>query len=104
MVSQAYGANSMSHYIALTPFSSFSLLESWISTSSYVVAPSLVAIIGFFVKIPLHNLSNISLVNSLISFTHLIATPISSINCFPSSHSNDNGDAKGEIAFKGTML
>ncbi len=26
------------------------------------------------------------------------------MNCFPSSHSNDDGDTKGEIAFSGTMF
>jgi hypothetical protein len=41
---------------------------------------------------------------SSMFFTHLIASPISFMNPFLSSHSNDDGDAKGEITFNGTML
>jgi hypothetical protein len=39
-----------------------------------------------------------------MSSTHLIASLISSVNHFPSSHLDDNGDANGEIIFNGTML
>lgn len=84
--------------------SSSSLLESWIYTSSYVVAPSFVAIFACLLKIMFHNFPNNGLVISSISSTHLIISLISFMNHFPSSHLNDDGDAKGEFFFNDTML
>jgi hypothetical protein len=68
----------------------FSLLESWISTSSCIVALGPIVILVCFLKTLLHNLSNIGLTVSSISFTHLITSLIYYVNHFPSSHLDDN--------------
>jgi hypothetical protein len=39
-----------------------------------------------------------------MSFTHQIATPIPTSNLLSSSHSDDEGDSKGEIATNDAML
>jgi hypothetical protein len=60
-----------------------------------VLLHDLVVAFTLFLKIPFNSLSNIGLVDSSMSFAHLIVALISSINHFPSSHSDDDGDAKG---------
>jgi len=92
----------MNFKIASAP-SSFLLLNSWISTGSCVIIPNLVATLIDLLKIPLLSLSNSGFVVSSMSSTHLIVSLISFVNHFPSSHSNNDGDAKGEITFNSTM-
>ncbi len=67
------------------------------------ITPSLVVSLALLLKMPLCNLSNTNLVNSSI-FANLTIRWIPLVNIFPSSHSNDDGDAKGQIAFNGAML
>jgi hypothetical protein len=45
-------------------------------------------------KIPLYSLSNCGLIVSSMPYAHLTTSLISFLNHFPSSHSNDDGDAK----------
>ncbi len=47
-------------------------------------------------KIPLHDFSKYGLANSSMPFTYLTTSPKKIMNCFPSSHFDDNSDAKGE--------
>jgi hypothetical protein len=82
-----------------TPSSLSSLLESYISTSSCAVAPGPVAIIAC-----LHSFSSSGFVVVSISFTHLTTLMNFFVNYFPSSHSDDNDDAKGKITLSSTML
>jgi hypothetical protein len=61
---------------------SLSSLKSLISTTC-VVAPCFVATLTLLLKIPIHSLSNTSLVDSSNSFTYLTTTSIPYINLFP---------------------
>lgn len=60
-----------------------------------VLLNGLVTAFTFLLKIPFHSLSNTGLVDSSMSFADLSVALISSVNHFPSSHSNGDGDAKG---------
>jgi hypothetical protein len=82
----------------------FSSLEFWISIGFCVVALGLVATFALFQKMPFRSLSNIGLAYPLMFFAHVIATPIPFVNCFPSSHLDDDGDTKSEIVFNHVML
>lgn len=83
---------------------SFSSFKSRIFISSSTFAQGLIATPTFLLKIPLCNLSNTCHIDSWISFAHQTTTPIPTSNLLPSSHLDDDGDSKGEIATNGTML
>jgi len=83
---------------------SFSSFKSRIFISSSSFAKGLIATPTFLLKIPLCNLSNTCHIDSWISFAHQTTTPIPTSNLLPSSHLDDDGDSKGEIATNGTML
>jgi hypothetical protein len=103
IVSRTSSAIAINCYFSPMFFSSFSSLESGISTNSSIVAPSPITTPTLLLKMPLYKLSNTSY--WLLNF---ICTP----NCYidpclkpsSSSHLDDDSNFKSEFATNGAML
>lgn len=104
VTSQTSSATSINYCVTPLYFLSTSSLESKISTGSCYVALGPNVTFDLLFKMFLRKCSNIGCIDSWMSFTHQIATPIPISNLLSSSHLDDKGDSKGEIATDNAML
>jgi len=103
VVSQTFSVVVINFCVALMFSLSYSSFESKISIGSSTITPCFVTTLILLLKMLLHSLSNIGHINCQILSIHQIVTPIPISTLLLSSHFDDDGDSKGEIATNDAM-